>query len=331
MGKSSEASKQHCDNETANLSIDKHQRQTLLVVDDHHENLGAMQALFQRYYTVITKDNAKDAIKCAVEKSIDLILLDVDMPQMSGYQACKILKADPTTNDIPIIFVTAAARPKDEETGLSLGAVDYVHKPINFTTLLARVKNHMKLVRYQRRLELLSKIDGLTGTLNRRQLDIVLNQQFAAAARFGHCLTLLMIDIDNFKSFNDAYGHVKGDECLKLIAQAIMSVQRRDTDTLGRYGGEEFALVLPDTDRQGGLTIAKRALEKVRNLQIPHTGNSPNTVVTVSIGLAVFDATTQIQNKQDLENLIKEADEQLYRAKHNGRNQICCANDVSDA
>lgn len=191
------------------------EKQTLLVVDDYISNLDAMSALFKFKYRVVVRDNAKDAINFAINNDVDLILLDVDMPVINGYDACAVLKANTMTAHIPIIFVTAASSPEDEEKGLGLGAVDYVVKPVNVAILRARVGNHMELIRYRKKLEVLSCVDGLTGVSNRRQLDAMLSQHYASAIRFGHCLTLLMIDIDNFKAFNDIYGHRKGDECLR--------------------------------------------------------------------------------------------------------------------
>lgn len=297
-------------------------KQTLLVVDDYKSNLDVMNALFKDQYRVILHNNAKDAINCAVNESVDLILLDIDMPGIDGYDACVALKKNPDSAHIPVIFVTASGSSVDEEKGLSLGAVDYVAKPVNFSILRARVKNHMELVSYRKKLEVLSCVDGLTGTSNRRQLDIMLQQNFASAIRFGHSLVLLMIDIDNFKPFNDLYGHAKGDDCLKQVAKTIMSVRRRETDIVGRYGGEEFAVILPNTDIKGGLLIANKLLDRVRKLAIEHAGNDEHKLVTFSIGLAALKAQQQTRYEGSLEEFVKEADDQLYRAKFIGKNCV---------
>lgn len=300
----------------------KWEKQTLMIVDDYRSNLEALNALFSTQYTVILKDNAKDAISYATEQNVDLILLDLDMPVMDGYEACRVLKSNPLTADIPIIFVTASQSADDEEKGLLLGAVDYVAKPVNLSILRARVLNHMELVYYRKKLEVLSCIDGLTGTSNRRQLDIMLKQYCASTLRSGNCLSLLMIDIDDFKSYNDTYGHTKGDQCLKLVAQTMMSVRRRETDIIGRYGGEEFAVILPETDAKGGLLIANEILERIRSLKIEHLGSPVESIVTASIGLATFITEKDSPQEMNIEEFVHQADLQMYEAKTRGKNCI---------
>ena len=297
-------------------------KQTLMVVDDYRSNLQAMNALFEFQYQVVMFDNATDALIHAQQESVDLILLDLDMPDMHGYDACTELKSNPLTAHIPVIFVTASDSTDDEAHGLLLGAVDYITKPVNLTILRARVRNHMELVYYRKQLEILSSVDGLTGVANRRQLDTVLLQHFASTIRFGRCMTLMMIDIDDFKPYNDLYGHMQGDDCLKRVAQAIQSVRRRETDFVGRYGGEEFAMVLPDTDLDGGLVMANKLLQTVRSLNIEHQGASAADRVTISIGLTVFEAKQEQPTQMTVEELIELADKQLYAAKHAGKNRV---------
>ncbi|WP_340680699.1 diguanylate cyclase [Paraglaciecola sp.] len=297
-------------------------QQTLMIVDDYQSNLHAMDALFKSEYKVVLQNNAKQAIDYAIQEEVDLILLDVDMPEMNGYEACAALKSNTLTAHIPIIFVTAADSPDDEEKGLLLGAVDYVVKPLNLSILRKRVRNQMESIHYRKKLEFLSCVDGLTGASNRRQLDTMLLQHYASTIRYGNCLALLMIDIDNFKLYNDTYGHIKGDQCLQQVAEAIMSVRRRETDIVGRYGGEEFAVVLPDTDVEGGLVVANKLLHRIRELKIEHKGMSTNKIVTVSIGLAVFEAKHCNHQETSLEDFVNQADKQLYVAKHNGKNGV---------
>ena len=297
-------------------------KQTLMVVDDYQSNLQAMNALFEYQYQVVLFDNAKDALTHAQQESVDLILLDLDMPDMHGYEACTELKSNPLTAHIPVIFVTASDSSDDEAHGLLLGAVDYITKPVNLTILRARVRNHMELVYYRKQLEFLSSVDGLTGVANRRQLDTVLLQQFASTIRFGRCLTLMMIDIDDFKPYNDFYGLMQGDDCLKRVAHAIQSVRRRESDFVGRYGGEEFAMVLPDTDLEGGLVMAQKLLQTVRGLNIEHQGATAADRVTISIGLTVYEAKQDYPEHISVEELIKLADRQLYAAKRDGKNRV---------
>lgn len=305
-------------------------KQTLLVVDDYRSNLDAMNALFSLQYRVILHDNAKDAINCATREDIALILLDIDMPIVNGYDTCAALKNNPITAHIPIIFVTAAGSQAEEAKGLSLGAVDYVSKPVNLPILRARVKNHMKLACYRKKLELLSRIDGLTGTSNRRQLDIMLHQHYASATRHGHALSLLMIDIDDFKSFHDIYGHAKSAQCLKQVARTIMLVQHTGADIVGRYSGEEFAMILPNTDSAGALIIANKLLCNIRKLNIDHAGNKEHKIVTFSIGLATIKAQPNVRHETSLEDFVKKSDYNLCKAKFMGKNCVYHAG-VNDA
>ena len=297
-------------------------KQTLMVVDDYRSNLQAMNALFEFQYQVVMFDNAKEALAFAQVGSVDLILLDLDMPDMHGYDACTELKSNPLTAHIPVIFVTASDSSDDEARGLLLGAVDYITKPVNLTILRARVRNHMELVYYRKQLEILSSVDGLTGVANRRQLDTMLLQHYASTLRFGHSMTLMMIDIDDFKPYNDLYGHMQGDDCLKRVAKALQSVRRRETDFVGRNGGEEFAMVLPDTDLEGGLVVANKLLQAVRVLNIEHQGASETDRVTISIGLTSFEAKGDQSNHHSVEALIELADKQLYIAKRSGKNRV---------
>ncbi|MDP5029583.1 diguanylate cyclase [Paraglaciecola sp.] len=305
-------------------SFDKSEfkRQTLMIVDDYQSNLDALEALFGFEYNVVLYDNAKDALDYILKEEVDLILLDVDMPTMDGYEACRELKSNELTAHIPIIFVTAADSPDDEEKGLLLGAADYVVKPLNFAILRVRVRNQMELIHYRKKLEILSYVDGLTGAANRRQLDTMLLQHYAATVRYGHQMALMMIDIDNFKLYNDCYGHIQGDECLKQVAEKIISVKRRETDVVGRYGGEEFAVVLPDTDLEGALVVANKILDRIRALRIVHENNKPFDIVTVSIGLAIFEADHVEHQEQSLDDFVRLADQQLYAAKHSGKNRV---------
>ncbi|WP_028867677.1 GGDEF domain-containing response regulator [Psychromonas arctica] len=297
-------------------------KQTLMIVDDYPNNLFGMKALFSNDYNVAIKDNGEDAIEYINTNVVDLILLDVDMPVMNGYEVCNILKTNTATRHIPIIFVTSAESVAEEQKGLLLGAVDYVIKPVNLNLLRARVSNHMQVVSDRKELEALSSLDGLTGIANRRQLDIMLKQNYASMIRSNENLSIIMLDIDDFKSYNDTYGHTKGDHCLKSVAQTIFQARRRDADTIGRYGGEEFAIILPNTEVEGALLIANDVLDRIRDLKLKHSGNSMHKIVTVSMGLVTF--TSQQDNPQHvaLEDLVNYADAQLYQAKKKGKNCV---------
>ena len=306
-------------------------KQTLMIVDDYQSNLQAMEGLFEGQYEVVLMDNAKDAIKHAIDKSVDLILLDVDMPEMNGYEMCAELKSNAVTSHIPVIFVTAATSPDEEEKGLKLGALDYVVKPVNLSILRARVKNHMETIYYRKKLEVLSCVDGLTGVSNRRQLDTMLQQNIASTIRFGRSLAFLMIDIDNFKAYNDTYGHPAGDECLKKIAKAFMSVKRRETDVVGRYGGEEFTIIFSGKSPEQALPLLEAVRQAVQDYKVvirqaqrktkkSRTGKNSSNVKTVSVTISIGVAARV--DKLNFEQTLKQADQALYRAKKSGRNNV---------
>lgn len=305
----------------ASIDEDALAAQTLMIIDDYEENLSLMKVVFESSYRVVIFDNATDSINYAQQCAVDLILLDINMPGMHGYDACEALKSNPLTSHIPIIFVTASKSSESEAKGLSLGAVDYITKPINLAIFKARVRNHMESVYYRKQLEILSSVDGLTGLANRRKLDRMLQLHYNSMRRFRYCMSLMVIDIDDFKAYNDRYGHIQGDDCIRRIAHCL-EAQCRETDFVGRYGGEEFIMVLPDTNQRGGLTMAKKLLRAVRKLNIPK--QSPSFDVTVSIGLAVLDGSNKVDDQYStVESLIELADEQLYKAKRSGKDKVC--------
>lgn len=299
-------------------------KQTLLLVDDNKNCLKALTTLFEEHYRVLCSNNPDDAISMANINEVDLILLDVDMPKLNGYDVCKILKQNHSTYHIPIIFVTALDSLEEESKGLAVGAVDYISKPYHCDVILARVKNHMQLVRYRKALQALSHTDGLTGLPNRRQLENMLKREWHSAVRGGHSLAFLFIDIDNFKSYNDIYGHVAGDNCLKNVSKTLETTRRRRNDFLARYGGEEFVAILPNASKSGAKKIASAMLDQVRQMNIQHSGNSPYNVVTVSIGLSWYfpPKTENNYSTHGYEELLMWADQLLYKAKRLGRNRV---------
>ncbi|WP_415906297.1 diguanylate cyclase domain-containing protein [Neptuniibacter sp. QD72_48] len=289
----------------------------VLVVDDEAVNCNVLVSLLDDYKVIVAKSGVK-AISRARENPPDIILLDVVMPEMNGYEVCSILKADETTCHIPIIFITVKSTIEEETQGLQLGAVDYISKPFSPAIVQARVHNHIQLKKQRDMLEALNVTDSLTGIANRRHFDLAMNQYWQAACRTSSPVALLMIDIDHFKQYNDHYGHQLGDECLALVAQTLDRQCDRDLDQACRYGGEEFAVILPYTDKSGAVKVAERILRAIRALKIPHKGSDTAQMVTVSIGLSVKEAVPSLE----LESLIARADQALYAAKNGGRN--CC-------
>ncbi|HPF60096.1 MAG TPA: diguanylate cyclase [Candidatus Competibacteraceae bacterium] len=291
---------------------------TILVVDDVIENIEILNNILSSCYRVLFATNGPDALAIVREQSPDLILLDVVMPDMNGYQVCARLKQHPITREIPVIFVTAKDQEEDEETGLQLGAVDYLTKPVRSSIVKLRVGIHLELKRYRDYLAALSMTDGLTGIPNRRRFDEFLKTEWLHAVRSRTPLSLVLTDVDHFKAYNDHYGHIAGDQCLKTVAQTLAKGLTRRTDLVARYGGEEFACVLPATDHAGALAIAERLRKHVMSQHLDHARSPTHLFVTVSMGVATLESDQHV----DPQALIERADQQLYRAKQMGRNQI---------
>lgn len=292
-------------------------KQIILVVDDMPANIDILAGLLRDNYKVKAARNGQKALEIVRSGTPpDLILLDVIMPNMSGYEVCQNLKADPETESIPVIFVTSLNDEEDEEKGLKLGAVDYITKPFRTAIVMARIENHLKLKRYQDLLKRQSTMDGLTGLSNRRAFDETLGHEWRRATRLQSPLSLVLLDIDHFKQYNDHYGHLAGDECLRGVGRALASVGRV-IDFVGRYGGEEFVCILPHTDLEGAAKVAERIRRVVSELRVEHLHSSAAEHVTVSLGVA----TTVPDPGVSPETLIERADKMLYRAKEQGRNQ----------
>ncbi len=290
----------------------------VLIVDDSRTIRQYLTQVLCSEYEIITASCGADAVVQAVEHRPSLILLDVVMPDMNGYEVCRRLKSDPATGDIPIIFLTSLSSADDELRGLEIGAVDYITKPIQSAIARARVRAHVELKQKTDLLESISVRDGLTGIFNRRQFDRVLQTEWNRAMRSGYPLSLVLLDLDDFKAFNDNYGHLAGDHCLQRAAETLQTTLRRASDFLARYGGEEFAVILPDTDREQAATVAKNLCRAVETLEIPHDHSAAAAYVTISAGAASMVPP----RGEDSAVLIAAADQALYKAKHGQGNQV---------
>ncbi|MEN9886764.1 MAG: hypothetical protein RL758_1342 [Pseudomonadota bacterium] len=290
----------------------------VLIVDDQPTNLQALYHALQAEHTVLAATRGSAALHIAQDKKPDIILLDVVMPEMDGHEVCRRLKADPATRDIPVIFVTGQTDPDAETTGLGLGAVDFITKPFNPNVVRARVRTHLMLKRQADLLRGWVYIDGLTGAYNRRHFDERLRAEWGRCQRMGSPLSVLMIDVDHFKHFNDAFGHAHGDLCLRTVARTLGGSLQRSTDQLFRYGGEEFVCLLPNTDQEGAFVVGEHLRRQVESLSLePPTGDQPLRV-TVSIGVGVMRPPTMA----DASAMVREADRNLYQAKTQGRNRV---------
>ncbi|MBA2926726.1 diguanylate cyclase [Pseudomonas sp. P7] len=293
-------------------------RPKILVVDDQPVNIRLINELLKGEYDIIMATEGKQALLKCQTQNPDLILLDVLMPGMSGHEVCRILKADEQTHNIPIIFLTSQNDEVDEALGFELGAVDFITKPIRSTVISARVIAHLALKLQSDLLKTIGLTDGLTNVDNRRRFDENLQRDWLQCARHGQSISLLMIDIDHFKLYNDHYGHQQGDECLRAVANVIKKALRRPYDSVARYGGEEFACILPNTDAAGALKVAQGVLQEVRGLGIQHINSSTREIVTVSIGVGTKIPT--IDTSAD--ELLRAADKELYKSKQFGRDRL---------
>lgn len=296
----------------------KSDTQKVLVVDDAAINRQVLAELLKADHTVILAKSGEQALALAAQHQPDLMLLDVVMPEINGYDVLRQLKSDPRTSAIAVIFITGLDTPEDEEHGLMLGASDYITKPFNLAVVRARVRCHLQLARQRRMLETLANIDGLTEISNRRHFDDRYATEWARAVRDGHSLSVAIIDIDFFKDYNDRAGHAMGDRVLQAVASVLASGMQRSTDLVARYGGEEFVLLMPGTDEKGAVQVTNRLREAINKLAMPFPDATGIAHVSVSIG----GATLQPDTDEPAADLLKAADDHLYRAKRAGRNQV---------
>ena len=290
----------------------------ILMVDDSPVNIRMLIDALQSDYELSVATNGPDALEIAGSHTPpDLILLDIMMPGMDGYEVCRLLKENEATRNIPIIFVTGKNDDRDETKGLELGAVDYITKPFSIPIVKARIRTHLELKSKRDLLQRLSMTDGLTGIANRRRFDDFLTYEWKRGRRTQIWLSLIMIDIDFFKAFNDHYGHLQGDECLKMVAETLSGLSMRFTDCVARYGGEEFAVILTETPHEGAASLAEKMRAAIETRHIPHAGSSVSDWVTVSVGAASVIPSNDVSPL----SLIQCADKMLYAAKVGGRNR----------
>jgi diguanylate cyclase (GGDEF)-like protein len=303
---------------TSSAELKPDSKPKLLLVDDQPLNIQLLHQAFATEFQVFMATSGVKALSMCATHAPDLVLLDVMMPEMDGYEVCKQLKANPLTRAIPVIFVTAKNDDASEEQGLDAGAVDFISKPINLKIVRARVKAHIALKLQADILRNFAFMDGLTGARNRRYFDEHLDIEVARAQRSKQPLSLVMMDVDFFKRFNDRYGHQAGDDCLKRLANLFQSRIKRPADFVARYGGEEFVCLLPETPFEGATILAGSIREAVQECQIPHAESTVSSWVTLSLGVA----TVILDRPASGGELLKLADSNLYQAKNLGRNRV---------
>jgi diguanylate cyclase (GGDEF)-like protein len=316
----------------------------ILIVDDTPDNLRLLSGILSQHgYDVRTVINGRMAIMAAQTVPPELILMDICMRGMDGYEVCRALKAKPETSDIPVIFLSALDGVIDKVKAFGAGGVDYITKPFHVQEVLARVKTHLMLRRLQTQLEqqnhllqqevrdriaaeaalqvanqklhLLANTDGLTQLSNRRRFDDYLEQEWSRMTREQQPLSLILCDIDYFKRYNDTYGHQAGDDCLRWVSNILKTCAKRSSDLAARYGGEELALILPNTPTGGAIQVAKEIQEGIRQMQYSY---APRKCVTLSMGIATLVPRLGLAPR----HLIAAADASLYQAKIEGRDRI---------
>jgi diguanylate cyclase (GGDEF)-like protein len=304
---------------------------SILLVDDDPTIITVLGQVLQEYGRVRFATTGPEALRMVQTFPIDLVMLDIELPGMNGFEVCTAMKASPQLAEIPVIFITGHDDVEHEVKGLQLGAADFVTKPPRPAQVSARVAMQLRLHEMNKALRKAAATDPLTGVANRRHFDEALQREWLRAQRTGAPLSLLMIDVDYFKPYNDFYGHLEGDQCLRAVARALTRVVHRPADLLARYGGEEFSILLPDTHGRGGCSVARYALQEVRSAQLPHARSTINGQVSISVGVSAFEVFEYedrggmrrdplLEARTVVTELVDAADQALYAAKAGGRN-----------
>ncbi|MDX8125863.1 diguanylate cyclase [Methylomonas sp. OY6] len=309
----------------------------ILIADDEPGTIRVLSEILKSVGKIYFTTHGTHVLELAKNILPDIILLDIEMPDMTGFEICEQIRRDAMFTDTPILFVTAQNGIDQESRALTSGAIDFIHKPPHPVLTKARVSNYLALKRQTDELRMLSMQDGLTNIANRRAFDKALSREWQRACRSGHSLSLIMLDIDFFKSYNDRYGHLAGDDCLRAVANCLARHVKRPSDVVARYGGEELAVLLPGCGLEEAYDIAESIRQEVSRLRIAHAGSTLPSTITVSAGIAT--TVTLCQNTEICwrkpgglqsgvpcglteNNLIKRADRALYTAKNSGRNCV---------
>jgi len=292
-------------------------KNTLLIVDDENSNLKVLTHILGSSYTIYTASNGVSAIQKAKDLKPDLILLDIIMPEMNGYETLSVIKKTEETHKIPVVFITGLSSADDEEKGLSLEAADYITKPFSAPIVKLRVHNQIQIVNQLRMIEQLSMVDQLTKLPNRRSFDSRLNLEWRQAIREKTPISLLMMDLDKFKLINDNYGHQNGDLVLKKVAEVFTLSLRRPADFTARWGGEEFIVLLPNTAMEGALEVAEHIRADIEKTLISFP-DGKEIQITISIGVT----SKKLEKTSSVTAILADADKALYMAKEAGRNKV---------
>ncbi|MCL2264577.1 MAG: diguanylate cyclase [Treponema sp.] len=293
-------------------------KHSVLIIDDQETSISMLSCILSSEYIIFSAGNGRDGIEAAKNCSPDIILLDVLMTDMDGYEVIAELKSSEETKKIPVIFITSLISHTDEEKALTLGAADYITKPFSPAIVRLRLKYQIKILTQLQTIERFSMLDQLTEIPNRRSFDIQIKKEWARSLREKTTFSILMIDLDNFKRYNDTYGHLQGDVVLKEVVKVFSKVLKRPGDFAARWGGEEFVILLPCTELHGAFDIAEQIRKGVESMDILLDDNTV-TKMTISIGVN----THEYEHGGTIDEFISNADKALYEAKDKGRNLVC--------
>lgn len=296
------------------------QQPTILIVEDEVINIHSLSRILRGTARLCFAKTGKQALELAEKLAVEMVLLDIMLPDINGFEVCKELKNNPATAKCTVVFVTALDSDEEEAHGLRMGAMDYIKKPFNPTIVRERVQNLLNLTLAYRELEELSTTDFLTGVFNRRYFMEIATTELKRHQRHGKITSILMLDIDHFKDVNDTYGHSVGDQALRHLVR-ICRDNLREEDIFARYGGEEFCALLPETDASTAKEVAERLRYNIEST--PMELDKHLLHMTVSIGLSGIDA----RQETDIEPWLERADQAMYRAKEQGRNRVVCFED----
>lgn len=288
----------------------------ILVVDDDPGTIYLLGKILNGIADMRFATNGEKALQMLDEYSPDLILLDAELPGMSGFKVFETLKKQPALKAVPVIFITSHHETGFEVSALNMGASDFIAKPFQSSLVLARVKSHLRAKRATDGLRRANAVDPLTGVSSRSQFDDSLQREWLRSLRNGDPMALMLIDVDHFKSYGERYGKAKGDTCLRRVADAVSLVVRRPADCLARFGGEQFGLLLPQTARRGAQHIARRILEGVDALALRHDTLSISQRVSVSIGLSCYDEESACWLNPTAEFRSLDRDQTHWSANH---------------
>lgn len=300
------------------MLFEENAKYKILVIEDSLLNQHVIQNILQDKYTLARALTAREAFEMLPIFRPHLILLDIILPDADGFKVLETLKGNEENRNIPVIIITGMDSEENEERGLMLGAVDYIKKPFKHGIVSARVNTQIRIIRQMQTIEQLGMLDGLTGISNRRAFDMHLRFEWNRAIKEDIPLSMIMLDIDHFKEYNDTYGHPQGDIILQSIASILKSETKESSGRVFRYGGEEFSVILPTDSVGGAIHVAERIRNSVETAKVRSLFSDVVTRVTVSAGVALVKPTPDDQ----MHYLIELADQKLYQAKHDGRNRV---------